>query len=293
MQSDKAVLAYHGRPQLAETMHLVAPLTARAFVSVRADQVDDPLRAGFAQIVDRRADVGPIAGILAAQEQYADVAWLVLACDLPFLNAITLKHLLHARDPARLATAYRSSHDTLPEPLCAIYEPASRAALTTYLDTGGQCPRKFLGEANVHLIALPDAHALDNVNTRVEYEAAVSSLRLASAAAKKIYVHYYALLREEAGRSEEALATGAATARELFEELKLRHPFSLPSTMLRVAAATQRRRSCRVHSTRGGRLGPRAHLRILRRAHCDCAVACTAARPGLRWLRLLRGLGAQ
>ncbi len=219
---------------LLRRMHLVAPLTARAFVSVRADQVDDPLRAGFAQIVDRRAEVGPIAGIMAAQQEHPEVAWLVLACDLPFLNVGTLKHLLHARDPARLATAYRSSHDALPEPLCAIYEPASRAALATYLESGRQCPRRFLSEVDAHLIALPDAHALDNVNTRAEYAAAIGTLR-PTAAAKQIRVHYYALLREEAGRSEEALATSAATPRELFEELKSRHPFSLPSALLRVA----------------------------------------------------------
>src|ERR1700724_1828827 len=90
MQTDKAALAYRGRAQLAEAMQLVAPLVARAFVSVRADQVDDPLRARFAQIIDRQENLGPIAGILAAQEQYPHVAWLVLACDLPFLTAAVL-----------------------------------------------------------------------------------------------------------------------------------------------------------------------------------------------------------
>jgi molybdopterin-guanine dinucleotide biosynthesis protein A len=236
MQTDKAALAYHGRAQLDDAMHLVAPLVARAFVSVRPDQVNDPLRAAFAQIVDRRADVGPIAGIMAAQEAYPDVAWLVLACDLPFLSAATVKHLLRARDPARLATAYRSSSDGLPEPLCAIYEPASRAPLVTYLNSGRQCPRKFLGESTAHLIALPDAHALDNINTRTEYEAALRHLQSVPAAdARRIRVQYYALLREEAGRSEETLATGAATPRELFDELKARHPFSLPPALLRVA----------------------------------------------------------
>lgn len=234
MQTDKAALAYHGRAQLADAMHLVAPLVARAFVSVRPDQTDDPLRAGFAQIVDRRADVGPIAGIMAAQEQYPQVAWLVLACDLPFLTATTLKHLLHARDPARLATAYRSSHDGLPEPLCAIYEPQSRAALSAYFDGGRQCPRKFLSEAAAHLITLPESHALDNINTPAEYETALQSLKTTDAR-RSIRVQYYALLREEAGRSEETLTTAATTPRELFEELKARHPFTLPPALLRVA----------------------------------------------------------
>jgi molybdopterin-guanine dinucleotide biosynthesis protein A len=235
MHTDKAALAYHGRSQLAEAMRLVAPLTARAFVSVRADQVDDPLRTGFAQIIDRRENLGPIAGIMAAQEQFPNVAWLVLACDLPFLDAATLEHLLRARDPARDATAYLSSHDGLPEPLCAIYEPGSREKLAAYLTEGRQCPRSFLSQANVHLIAVPDARALDNINTRAEYDAAVSALKTPGAPVKQICVQYYALLREEAGRSEEAVATCAATPRALFEELQARHPFSLPLTMLRVA----------------------------------------------------------
>jgi molybdopterin-guanine dinucleotide biosynthesis protein A len=235
MHTDKAALAYHGRSQLAEAMRLVAPLTARAFVSVRADQVDDPLRAGFAQIIDRRENVGPIAGIMAAQEQFPSVAWLVLACDLPFLDAATLEHLLRARDPARDATAYLSSHDGLPEPLCAIYEPGSREKLAAYLAEGRQCPRKFLGQGNVLLIAAPDARALDNINTRAEYDAAVSALKTSAGPVKQVRIQYYALLREEAGRSEEAVATRAATPRELFEELQARHPFSLPLSMLRVA----------------------------------------------------------
>ena len=49
----------------------------------------------------------------------------MLACDLPFLADETLRHLIEHRDPSRLATAYRSSHDGLPEPLCAIWEPAA------------------------------------------------------------------------------------------------------------------------------------------------------------------------
>jgi molybdopterin-guanine dinucleotide biosynthesis protein A len=235
MHADKAALAYHGRAQLIEAMRLVAPLTARAFVSVRADQVSDPLRAGFPQIIDRRENLGPIAGITAAQEEFPQVAWLVLACDLPFLDAATLEHLLHARDPTRSATAYLSSHDGLPEPLCAIYEPASREELAAYLKAGRQCPRKFLQQANAHLIAAPDARALDNINTPAEYAAAVSTLKPTGASAKQIRIQYYALLREEAGRSEEAVATHAATPRALFGELQARHPFSLPPAMLRVA----------------------------------------------------------
>ena len=241
MQRDKATLSYRGRTQLDWAMELVRPFVTRAFVSVRPDQVADPVRAHYSQIVDTRENLGPIAGILAAQAAHPDVAWLVLACDLPFLDSATLEHLLWARQPQRLATAYRSSHDGLPEPLCAIYEPASRAAVATYVASGKQCPRKFLIQSDAHLLEEPNPRALDNVNTLEEYGSAMKTLEPAEAAtsSKHIRVQYFALLREQAGRSDESLVTSARTPRELYAELSARYPFTLAPEMLRVAVNTE------------------------------------------------------
>ncbi len=176
MREDKAALAYHGGTQLAWAVRLLAPHVARAYVSVRADQVGDPVRARFPQIVDQGTVSGPIAGILAAQATHPRAAWLVLACDLPFLQSTTLEQLLQRRRTDRQATAYRSNHDGLPEPLCAIYEPASAAALVAYVARGRNCPRKFLIEADTELLDPVDPRALDNVNTPEEYRTARSVL---------------------------------------------------------------------------------------------------------------------
>jgi molybdenum cofactor guanylyltransferase len=234
MGADKAALPAGAGTQLERAMALLAPRVARAFVSVRADQRGDPLRGRFEQIVDTRENSGPIAGIVAAQQRHPASAWLVLACDLPLLDAATLDYLLRERAPERLATAFRSSHDGLPEPLCAIYEPASGAALAAYLQSGRNCPRKFLLEADVRLLDEPNARALDNANTPEEYAAAMNVLG-DSTATRRVTVQYFALLREQAGRSTEALVTSARTPRELYRELAARYPFSLDAAQLRVA----------------------------------------------------------
>jgi len=234
MKRDKAALAYHGEAQLEHAWRLLAPHVAQRFVSVRADQQHDPLRAGYPQITDSIADAGPAAGILAAFEAQPDAAWLVLACDLPHLDARTLAHLVAQRDATRPATAYRSAHDGLPEPLCAIWEPASRARLTAALAAGRSCPRKFLIDADTKLLDPLVPHALDNVNESHEYWSTMSSLN-AAPGRLHIKVQYFALLREQAGRTEEALATFARTPRDLYEELRARHPFTLPPELLRVA----------------------------------------------------------
>jgi molybdenum cofactor guanylyltransferase len=235
MGKDKAALSYRGRTELERAMALLAPHVARAFVSVRADQRADPLRAGYEQIADTRENLGPIAGLLAAQERYPQKAWLVLACDLPLLEPATVAHLLSKRDPRRDATAYRSSHDGLPEPLCAVYEPASYPKLIAYVEHGRDCPRKFLIGADTLLIEQPEPRSLDNANTPEEYESAMADLKRDAGTARHVKVRYYALLREQAGRSEEALVTAARTPRELYGELAGRYPFSLAPEVLRVA----------------------------------------------------------
>ncbi len=236
MQRDKAALEYHGLSQLERTMALLQGRVEHAFVSVRAEQRDDPLRTRYELIVDAPQDLGPIGGILAAQAVHPHAAWLVLACDLPFLDARTLEQLIAARAPGRTATAYRSSHDGLPEPLCAIYEPASHSELAAAAAAGRLCPRKFLLGADTKLLDQPQPGALENVNTPEEFQQASDALRTPQLAADKhISVQYYALLREQAGRSGESLRTAAATARELYRELKQRHPFTLPPELLRVA----------------------------------------------------------
>jgi molybdenum cofactor guanylyltransferase len=236
MQRDKATLEYQpGVTQLEAAMRLLEGRVERAFVSVREDQTGDAERAKYPRIFDRGDVEGPIAGICAALTAHADAAWLVLACDLPFLDARTLDFLIASRDPAREVTAFRSSHDALPEPLCAIYEPRALAGVRAHIAAGKSCPRKFVINADARLLDQPDPRALDNVNTVTEYGNAMDSLGPKDAPERVIRVQYYALLREQAGRSDETLSTRSRTPRELYAELRARYPFTLPAEMLRVA----------------------------------------------------------
>lgn len=176
MQHDKALIDYHGEPQLLWTYHLLSSVLDRVFISVRGDQRDEPVRRELPQIVDTFEDAGPAAGILSAQARYPDVAWLVVACDLPRLDVETLQRLLQARDPKREATAFISSHDSLPEPLCALWEPASHAKLLERVQAGRGCPRKALIQGDTQLLQPYAAHALDNINTPEELATLRASL---------------------------------------------------------------------------------------------------------------------
>ena len=177
MQRDKAALLYQGRNQLGRAFDLAARHVGQVFVSVRASQAADPSRAHYPLIVDSVPGEGPIVGIRSALAARPEVAWLILACDLPFLSDAALARLLAERDAELLATAYRSAHDDLPEPLCAVWEPRAAAALAHYQASGGHCPRKFLMRHAVRLIEPLDRQSLDNVNTPEEYARALGVAR--------------------------------------------------------------------------------------------------------------------
>jgi molybdopterin-guanine dinucleotide biosynthesis protein A len=236
MQRDKATLAYAGQGALERTLALLAPLVSESFVSIRADQANDPRRAAHPCLPDLIADIGPIGGIHAALHADPTAAWLVLAIDLPFLDAATLQQLIAARAPQRLATAFLSSHDGKPEPLCAIFEPAAVTAIDAWIAAGQRCPRAFLSQHDAQLLTLAQPLALDNINTGEEYAAAQARLAPATTVVPRaLTIQYFALLREQAGRSQETLHSGARNARELYDELCVLRGLTLLPTQLRVA----------------------------------------------------------
>jgi molybdopterin-guanine dinucleotide biosynthesis protein A len=169
MGRDKATLHYGDKPQAVAAYELLTGCCARVFLSCRQGQGN---AHGLPQIVDVVDNLGPMGGILSAFAAHPDRAWLVLACDLPFLREATLRDLMTRRNATQLATAYRSAHDGKPEPLCAIYEPAIAGKLKEF-----HCPRKALSTLGVPLLDLPEARALDNVNHPHEFEKAREALK--------------------------------------------------------------------------------------------------------------------
>lgn len=173
MGSDKALLLRDGQSQLAHMVTVLSDSLDKVFVSARKDQAQDPERSRFNLIVDRYDDMGPVAGILSALEQHSEADWLVVACDLPNIDAATLTFLLQNRASDKPFTAFRSTHDDLPEPLCAIYRSGSDTIVREFVDDGIVCPRKILLRSDTLLLEQPNPNSLHNVNTPDDLEESV------------------------------------------------------------------------------------------------------------------------
>jgi molybdopterin-guanine dinucleotide biosynthesis protein A len=172
MGQDKALLRYTAVTQLERGAALLQSVCAQVAISQRREQ-SYPLPSGTVAVHDQIDDMrGPLCGILSAMRTYPEAHWLVMACDLPHVRRSTLQQLIqYFESAAPQLTAYRSSHDGLPEPLCALYPAgADQALVARAKELGKACPRKLLMLEQARLLTQSDPHSLDNFNTLQEFQ---------------------------------------------------------------------------------------------------------------------------
>jgi len=177
MGTDKAALELQGSTLLDRAVNLLRSQLDDVWVAVRPDQAHMAVRNAYPLLEDRLQNVGPAAGILAAHEYAPQAAWLVVACDMPMLDAATLRCLINGRDSSQDATALVASAAADPEPLCAIYEPVTLASFHAQAGTGMLSPLAWLKQARVRLLVVRDAGALLNANTYDELQRINEQLR--------------------------------------------------------------------------------------------------------------------
>ncbi|WP_299990856.1 NTP transferase domain-containing protein [uncultured Pontibacter sp.] len=169
MGQDKGAMRWHGKEQRYHMADLLDEMCQEVFISCRPEQQVE-LDTNYNTLPDTFTGLGPYGAILSAFREDPDAAWLVVACDLPLLEAATLQHLVENRNTSVNATTYASPQDGFPEPLIAIWEPKSYPVLLSFLAQGYTCPRKVLLNSEIHLIEAANANTLRNVNTPEELE---------------------------------------------------------------------------------------------------------------------------
>jgi molybdopterin-guanine dinucleotide biosynthesis protein A len=167
MKVDKATLQYHDRMQSEHCFELLSPFCRKVYLSNRKEQELDAGHEGLPQIHDLFPGSGPLNGILSAMKTHPNVSWLVLACDMPFVDSRLIRELVAWRDPLKQATAFVAA-DGRPEPLCAIYEPSMTSLLLSCIQDDYHSPRFALMKANMMLIRPDRPSSLTNINVLPE-----------------------------------------------------------------------------------------------------------------------------
>lgn len=162
MGEDKSQLVYSDQPQYQIAHDLLKQICHTTYISCRSDQDYAPLPT----LKDIFHDIGPLGGLLTAFQKDPNSAFFSVACDLPFLETRTLKHLIKKRNPLRHATVYVHEKDQQMEPLCTIYEPSIRPHLITALMSQNYSLKKLLENIRIEKVLCLDPETLDNINTQ-------------------------------------------------------------------------------------------------------------------------------
>lgn len=171
-----------GRPkQVLRRGVLTLSEIAVAAVERRVEQVvlagDGPVPTsldGLERLSDPPEVAGPLGGILAAMRFDPFAAWIVLACDMPFVSSRAVAWLLAQRRPDVRAILPQIDAGRV-EPLLALYEPEMKKELECRAKEGRFGFQDLAGSDGIRCPAPPEGirQAWTNVNTLEEFRDSV------------------------------------------------------------------------------------------------------------------------
>ena len=175
MGRPKFSLDYDGQSEPQRVTALMAQVTERVFLSARPDQDLQALEnLDIERINDEHYGLGPVGGLATLMGRHPEAAWLIAACDMPFLDADSLKAITETRDPLRYGTCFTKKGGLGVETMCAIYEPKFIVPLFEAMSRRELSLSRIINELPFKLVkAGEDMRArFLNVNTPEEYEMA-------------------------------------------------------------------------------------------------------------------------
>jgi molybdenum cofactor guanylyltransferase len=161
MGEEKRLINYHGKTQEQYLFDLLSNYFSVVYVSINQNQTTD---LPYIQDLDLPIK-SPMVGIVSAFNHNPNVAWLVVACDMPFVDENTIEFLLKHRDSEKFATAFENLEEHFPEPLLTIYEPRIFPKLQEAINQGKKSPMKVLQNLDIELLQNFDNQWIVNINT--------------------------------------------------------------------------------------------------------------------------------
>ncbi len=132
-------------------------------IAIVGGSVSELVALGLPVVADGAPGEGPLGGVITALRHFTEASHvLVSACDLPLLDAATVRNLLQAAqdDPGRAATV---AHTDRVEPALVVWARASLGDLATLFADGERAVHRVLDQLDTQAVQV-NARALTNVN---------------------------------------------------------------------------------------------------------------------------------
>lgn len=170
---DKSQLRVAGRTMLERQLEALVGAVDRIWLAGYYGDV--PLAPPLCVLADRKPGRGPLAGLDAALAAEPHGTVLLLACDMPYVTAPFLAHLLTRLDgfDAVVPKTERGYH-----PLCAVYAQSCRVVVQRRLDQGHLRMQDLLADLRIRTVDGSELASfgepgslLANVNTQAALDA--------------------------------------------------------------------------------------------------------------------------
>jgi molybdopterin-guanine dinucleotide biosynthesis protein A len=177
---DKSALVVEGRTILDRQIAELSQITSDLLIVGGDTRAGVP--EGVRHVADQVPGCGPLGGLHAALSAARGAAVLVVACDMPFLSAPLLRHLLTLADGAAGVDIVVPRTERGYHPLCAVYTRACLEPIARRLADGRLTLVALLDDVRVRVVTAealaafgdPD-RLLANVNTPLEYRNIVAN----------------------------------------------------------------------------------------------------------------------
>jgi len=165
MGTDKGFLKLEGMTFMERIIHSLKPLVNQ--IIIVSDNADYDL-FGQKRVEDMIKDSGPLAGLYTGLYHSKTEYNLVLSCDVPLINGITLKKLIDNMEDGVDVVQFESQNKTIP--LVAIYRKHCMNICLELLKKDEKRLRVALAHLKVKTIAVNSdmEYAVRNINTMDE-----------------------------------------------------------------------------------------------------------------------------
>lgn len=173
---NKALLYKDSLPLFVWWTKLFTLMGIQNFISCRENQVSE--FPNVQHILDSGKSEGPLSGILSAFDYDKSCSWIIVACDLVYMEEKHINQLLLADSEEYAFIAFKNIDQDLPYSLCTIYKPAIYHTLLEEFTHGKKSPLHTLQKSAGKIIQ-PDSHTiLRSINTPDDLSAWQAGLHL-------------------------------------------------------------------------------------------------------------------
>jgi molybdopterin-guanine dinucleotide biosynthesis protein A len=176
---DKSLLVVDGQPLITRTVARLEALSDDLIVVTNSPDRYEPQALPVRFVPDERRGVGALMGVYSGLRAARYSHALVVACDMPFLNASLLRYMLSLvipQPPAEHPDVIIPRIDGLLEPLHAVYNKACLPVMERLLEKGCRKIIAFFPDVQVRYVEDHEIDKFDplrlsfvNVNTQEDW----------------------------------------------------------------------------------------------------------------------------